>query len=53
MVTIHDPEYYSRDWQARFTYTQRKDVRIEDYICGFEHGDISGVAGVRAASQTK
>jgi hypothetical protein len=51
VVTIHDPDYYSRDWQARFTYTLRKDVRIEDYICGFEHRDISGVVGVRAPSQ--
>jgi hypothetical protein len=47
VVTIHDPEYYSRDWQARFVYTLRTDVRIEDYICGFEHRDISSVAGVR------
>ncbi len=46
VVTIHDPEYYSRDWQARFVYTLRTDVRIEDYICGFEHRDISSVAGV-------
>jgi hypothetical protein len=47
VVTIHDPDYYSRDWQARFVYTQRTDVRIEDYICGFEHRDLSSVAGVR------
>jgi hypothetical protein len=47
VITIHDPEYYSRDWQARFVYTQRTDVRIEDYVCGEPHRDISGVAGVR------
>ena len=46
VVTIHDPDYYSRDWQTRFVYTLRTDVRIEDYICGFEHRDISAVAGV-------
>jgi hypothetical protein len=50
VVTIHDPEYYSRDWQARFVYTLRTDVRIEDYICGFEHRDISSVTGVRVPS---
>jgi hypothetical protein len=44
---MHDPEYYSRDWQARFVYTLRKDVRIEDYICGFEHRDLSLVTGAR------
>jgi hypothetical protein len=53
VVTIHDPEYYSRDWQARFVYTLRKDVRIEDYICGFKHRDISSVAGVRVSSQNR
>jgi hypothetical protein len=53
VVTIHDPEYYSRDWQARFMYTLRTDVRIEDYICGFEHRDISSVAGVRVPSQNR
>lgn len=49
VVTIHDPDYYSRDWQARFVYTRRTDVRIEDYICGFEHRDISSVAGVNGS----
>jgi hypothetical protein len=34
VITIHDPEYYSRDWQARFVYTLRNDVRLEDYVCG-------------------
>jgi hypothetical protein len=47
VITIHDPEYYSRDWQARFVYTLRNDVRIEDYVCGEQHRDISSVAGVR------
>jgi hypothetical protein len=47
VVTIHDPENYSRDWQARFTYKLRNDVRLEDYVCGEPHRDISGVAGVR------
>ena len=43
VITVHDPEYYAADWQVRFAYTQRTDVRIEDYICGFEHRDISSV----------
>jgi hypothetical protein len=47
IITVHDPEYYSRDWQARFVYTLRRDVRIEDYVCGHEHRDISSVKGVR------
>jgi len=43
VITVHDPEYYAADWQVRFAYTQRTDVRIEDYICGFEHRDTSSV----------
>jgi hypothetical protein len=47
VITIHDPMYYTRDWQARFVYKLRNDVRLEDYVCGEPHRDISGVAGVR------
>jgi hypothetical protein len=47
VITIHDPVYYSRDWQARFVYTLRNDVWIEDYVCGEPHRDLSSVAGVR------
>jgi hypothetical protein len=46
VITIHDPQYYVRDWQARFVYSQRNDVRIEDYVCGEEHRDISSVRGI-------
>jgi hypothetical protein len=47
VVTIHDPDFYTRDWQARFVYTLRNDVRLEDYVCGEPHRDLSSVAGVR------
>jgi hypothetical protein len=47
VITIHDPMYYTRDWQARFVYTLRNDIRIEDYNCGEPHRDLSSVAGVR------
>ena len=47
VITVHDPKYYSRDWQARFVYTLRNDVWIEDYVCGEPHRDLSSVAGVR------
>jgi hypothetical protein len=47
VVTVHDPDYYTRDWQARFVYTLRKDVMLEDYVCGEPHRDLSSVAGVR------
>jgi hypothetical protein len=46
VITIHDPQYYSKDWQARFVYTLRNDVRLEDYVCGEQHRDLSSVKGV-------
>jgi hypothetical protein len=47
VITIHDPEYYTRDWQARFVYDLRNDVHLEDYVCGEPHRDLSSVAGLR------
>jgi len=47
VITIHDPAMYERDWQARFVYDERGDVRLEDYACNDTHRDISGVKGVR------
>jgi hypothetical protein len=47
VITIHDLKYYTRNWQARFVYTLRNDIRIEDYNCGEPHRDLSSVAGVR------
>jgi hypothetical protein len=52
VVTIHDPAFYTKDWQARFVYARRDDVRLMDYACGDKHRDLSsvkGVAEVRAA----
>jgi len=46
VVTIHDPTYYTRDFQTRFVYALRNNVRLEDYVCGEPHRDISGVKGI-------
>jgi hypothetical protein len=46
LVTIHDPTYYTRDWQARFVYQRRAGLRLEEYTCGQPHRDISGVRGI-------
>jgi hypothetical protein len=46
IVTIHDPEVFTKDWQARFTYQARPDLRIMDWNCGEKHRDISQVKGV-------
>ena len=47
VVTIHDPDYYTRDFQVRFTYNLRNNIRLEDYVCGEKHRDISNIPGVR------
>jgi hypothetical protein len=47
IVTIHDPDYYTKDFSARFVYALRNDVRLEDYVCGEKHRDLSSVRGVR------
>jgi hypothetical protein len=46
-ITVKDPDYYTREWSARFTYKLRNDLRIEDYNCGEVHRDISHIPGVR------
>jgi hypothetical protein len=47
VITVNDPQYYTTEWQARFVYSLRNDLRIEDYVCGEQHRDISGIPGVR------
>jgi hypothetical protein len=46
VVTIHDPEVFTKDWQARFVYQARPDLRIMDWNCGEKHRDLSQVKGV-------
>jgi hypothetical protein len=47
VVTVHDPDMFTRDWSARFVYTLRNDVRLQEYVCGEKHRDISSVKGVQ------
>jgi hypothetical protein len=47
VIEIHDPQMYESDWQARFVYDERNDVRLEDYACNDRHRDLSSVQGVR------
>ena len=49
VITVHDPDYYTRDFQVRFTYALRDDVRLEDYVCGEPHRDINRIPGVAEA----
>lgn len=47
IVTIHDPEYYSKDWQVRFVYERRPGLRLQEYVCGEPHRDISHIKDIR------
>ena len=47
VITIHDPKYYTRDFQVRFVYNQNNNIRLEDYVCGEPHRDIYSIPGVR------
>ncbi len=49
VITIHDPVYYARDWQARFVYDNHDGMRMMEYICGETHRDISHIKGVSEA----
>jgi hypothetical protein len=51
VATISDPMYYTREFQVRFLYNLRNEVRLEDYVCGEPHRDISKITGVRIPPQ--
>jgi len=45
-ITITDGEIYTAPFSARFAYDLHPQVRLEDYVCGEKHRDISMVKGV-------
>lgn len=49
VITIHDPVYYTRDWQARFVYDNHDGMKMMEYICGETHRDISHIKGISEA----
>jgi hypothetical protein len=46
VITVTDPELFTGPWSARFAYDPHPEVRLEDYVCGERHRDISMVKGV-------
>jgi hypothetical protein len=46
VITITDPEMFTKPWSSRFVYELHPEVRLEDYVCGEKHRDISKVQGV-------
>jgi hypothetical protein len=41
VATVEDPKNYTRPWSARFVYDYHPEVRLEAYVCGETHRDIS------------
>jgi hypothetical protein len=46
VVTISDPVTFTQPWDARFVYDLHPELRLQDYVCGDVHRDISDVPGV-------
>jgi hypothetical protein len=46
VITVTDPEMFTKPWSASFAYDLHPEVQLEDYICGEKHRDISMVKGV-------
>jgi hypothetical protein len=47
VVTVQDPKNYTKPWSARFVYDFHPELRLEAYVCGEAHRDLSKVKGVR------
>ena len=45
VVTVDDPVYYARPFAARFVYDSHPEIRLQDYVCGEPHRDISQIKG--------
>ena len=52
-VTVTDPELLTRPFSARFVYDAHPEVRLQDYVCGEPHRDISQVPGVTEARRAR
>jgi hypothetical protein len=47
-ITSTDPANFTAPFTARYVYDFHEDLRLEDYICGKPHRDISHIEGVSA-----
>jgi hypothetical protein len=53
VVTVTDPDLLTRPITARFVYDPHPEMRMEDYVCGEPHRDISKVPGVSEARRAR
>jgi len=50
---VTDPDLLTRPITARFVYDPHPEMRMEDYVCGEPHRDISKVPGVTEARRAR
>jgi hypothetical protein len=53
VVTVSDPEVLAKPFSARFVYDAHPEMRLQDYVCGEPHRDISHVPGVSEARRAR
>ncbi len=53
VVTVTDPVLLTRPFSARFVYDPHPELRLEDYVCGEPHRDISRVPGIAEARRAR
>src|SRR5690348_4955070 len=53
VVTVTDPELLTKPFSARFVYDPHPEIRLQDYVCGEPHRDISQVPGVTEARRAR
>jgi hypothetical protein len=53
VVTVTDPDLLTRPFGARFVYEPHPELRLQDYVCGEPHRDISQVRGVTEARRAR
>jgi hypothetical protein len=47
LITIEDPDLFTRAWTARRVYELRTDVGLMEYVCGEPNRDVSAVHTVK------
>ena len=53
VVTITDPEMLTKPIMARYVYDPHPELRLQDYVCGEPHRDISKIPGVTEARRAR
>jgi hypothetical protein len=53
IVTMTDPLFLTQPATARYVYDAHPEVRLQTYVCGEPHRDISLVPGVMEARRAR